>query len=400
MKKEDVIGTIIGAVAASIGEGTRHVLRSKGQKKLQERVNASLPAQVNKDLSVEDKNIQLTIFEDNSVNLENCQESPMSENEINEWKTLISTLGGETAKTALTALSFTGLLKCDVPLKDLCRVKDNPEAMRGIVKSNGKISGQASFTEAGIDRVAPLLIFQCMAAVTSQYYQHIITERLNTINTKLDNIIKILKAEEHAKLRVAYKKIIELSKKTSYDIADKIIITDFSSNVEIIIEKYREFLLEIKPFNVSYKWSDIEEAEQKIKALQESKYFDYLDMVMQAETLYFIASVISLKIAIYLGNKEDAMIYLDRMNMDYWLNYVNQFNMIKHDVIKYIEVEAENSVSDGKTLLAMKDEQLNKFNTIEESMLKLQKQFECRTVQYLRIEEDGTMKKYIEIREE
>ena len=395
-----IVGTAATATATAIGEGTRRILRRNGQKKLQEHVDASRPAEVKKDLSIEDKNIQLTILDNNSVNLEQCQESPMSENEINEWKSLISTLGGETAKTALTVFSFNELLKCDVPLKDLCRVKGDPEAMRAIVKTNGKISGQASFTEASIGRVAPLLVFQCMATVTSQYYQHIITEKLIAIDTKLDDIIKILKAEDHAQLRVAYKRIIELSKKTSYDIADKIIVSDFSSNVETILEKYRELLSGIKNLNVSYKWSDKGEAEQKLKALNNSQYFYYLEMVMQAEALFFIASVLSLKIAKYLGNEEDAMIYLNRINLDYWYNYVNQFNMIKHDVIKYLELEADASWIQGKSISAMKDEQLNKFNAIEESMVRLQTQFECRAVQYLKIEEDGTMKKYIEIRNE
>jgi len=385
----------IGYAAKSIVDARRN-----RQIKIQERVNASLPEKVKKDLSVDDKNIQLTILDNNSVDLEYYQGSSISENEIKEWKSLISTIGGETAKTALTAFSFNGLLKCDVPLKDLCKVKGNPEAMRGLVMNDGRISKQASFTKAGVSSVAPLLVFQCMAAVTSQYYQHIITERLNTINSKLDNIIKIMEVEEHARLKVAYKNIIELSKKTNYDMADKIEITSFSNDVEIILEKYKELLSDIKPASVSYKWSDKGEAEQKIKALQKSNYFYYLDMAMQAESLYFIASAISLKIALCLRNEEDAKRYLGRMNIEYWYNYVDQFNEIKHDVIKYIELEAEESVSDKETLLAMKDEQLNIFNAFEESMMKLQKQFDCRTVQYLKLEEDGTMKKYIEIRNE
>ena len=167
----------IGYAAKSIVDARRN-----RQIKIQERVNASLPEKVKKDLSVDDKNIQLTILDNNSVDLEYYQGSSISENEINEWKSLISTIGGETAKTALTAFSFNGLLKCDVPLKDLCKVKGNPEAMRGLVMNDGRISKQASFTKAGVSSVAPLLVFQCMAAVTSQYYQHIITERLNTIN--------------------------------------------------------------------------------------------------------------------------------------------------------------------------------------------------------------------------
>ena len=392
-----LIYTIVVAVGGALEEGARNLLRSNGQKKLQLRVDKSAPQSSKKDLTVSNDQVQITLLKDECLDLKNCQEMPMTEKEINEWKSLISVLGGETTKNIMTAKAFDGLLKCDVPLKDLCRAKDNSGAMRGMVFSDGKISKQASFSEVGFEKAAPLMIYQCMAAVTSQYYQHIITERLNTIDTKLENIIRVLAADDQAKLKVAYKHFVELRTKTTYDIADKQIVSDFSTKVEIILEKYRDLLRGIKHLNVKYQWSDKKEAELKIKSLYDSKYFDYLDMAMQAEVLNFIASTISLKVAMSLGNDEDAKIYAARLNIDYWNNYVDQFYQIKHDVIKYLELEADASWIQGKSINALKDEQLKKFNSVEASMLKLQKQFECKTVQYLRCQEDGTLKKYISV---
>ncbi len=394
-----LVYTIVAAAAGAVEEGTRNLLRSKGQKELQKHVDETRPAPIEKDLSVADNHVQLSFLKDDYVDLVRCQESPMSENEINEWKALISSLGGETTKTALTAFAFNGLLKCDVPLRDLCRVKGNPGSMRGIVITDGNISKQASFSEAGLGNFAPLLVYQCMAAVTSQYYQQIITERLNAIDTKLDNIIKILQADDRAKLKVAYNRFVELSKKNTYDIADKQIASEFSGFVEIIREKYRELLLGIKHLDVGYKWSDKKEAELKIQALQNSHYFEYLEMAMQAEVLIFISSAISMKVANYLGNEEDANIYANRMNLDYWYNYVDQFNLVKHDVIKYLELEANASWMQEESIIVMKDEQLQKFNSFEDSMLRLQKQFECRTVQYIQVQQNGELKKYISLSE-
>ena len=388
-------GKLAFVVAAA--EATRRLARRKGQEKLQKRVNSTKPNPEKKDLSVADNHIQLSFLKDDYVDLVHCQETSMSEDEIKRWKAFLSTFVGETTKANLTGITFNGLLECSVPLKDLCRVNGNPEAMRGMVISDGKITKQASFSEAGLGNAAPLLVYQCMAAVTSQYYQQVITERLNAIDKKLDNIIEILEADDRAKLKVAYKRFVELSKKTSYDIADKQIVSEFSGYVEIIREKYRELLLGIKNLDIKYKWSDKKEAEQKIQALQESHYFDYLDMSMQAEALTFIAAAISIKVAMSLGNTEDMKIYADRMNLDYWNNYVDQFNQIKHDVIKYLELEAETSWVQGKSITKMKDEQLEKFNTIEESMLKLQRQFECRTKQYIQVQKDGGLKKYISV---
>lgn len=395
--KPNLKTTSILAFLVGVAEATRRFVRRKGQEKLQKRVNSTRPNPENKDLSVADNHIQLSFLKDDYVDFVHCQETSMSEDEIKEWKAFLSAFVGETTNANLTGITFNGLLECSVPLKDLCRVNGNPEAMRGMVISDGKITKQASFSEAGIGNAAPLLVYQCMAAVTSQYYQQVITERLNAIDKKLDNIIEILEADDRAKLKVAYKRFVELSKKTSYDIADKQIVSEFSGYVEIIREKYRELLLGIKDLNIEYYWSDKKEAEKKILALQESHYFDYLDMSMQAEVLTFIASVISIKVAESLGHKEDMKIYTERIHLDYWNNYIDQFYQIKHDVIKYLELESETSWVQGKSITKMKDEQLEKFNTIEESMLKLQRQFECRTKQYIQVQKDGGLKKYISV---
>ena len=317
-----IIYTIAAAAAGAIEEGVRNLLRNKGQKKLQEAVNNSSPKPTKVDLTVPNNHVQLTILDDNNIDLVRCQESSMSDKEIQEWKSLLSTLGGGTTKTALTASTFNGLVKCDVPLKDLCRVNGNPDAMRGMVIKNGKISKQASFSETELGNMAPLMVFQCMAAVTSQYYQQVIFERLNAIDNKLNHIIEFLAADDRAKLIVSYNRFVELSQKNTYDIADKQIISEFSNYVEIIREKYRHLLASINNLNVDYEWSDKKEAELKIQALKDSKYFDYLDIAMQAEVLTFIASAISMKVAGYLGNEEDITNYANRMSLDYWNNYV------------------------------------------------------------------------------
>jgi len=395
-----IIYTIAAAAASAIEEGVRNLLRDKGQKKLQEAVNNSSPKPTKVDLTVPNNHVQLTILDDNNIDLVRCQESSMSDKEIQEWKSLLSTLGGGTTKTALTASTFNGLVKCDVPLKDLCRVNGNPDAMRGMVIKNGKISKQASFSETELGNMAPLMVFQCMAAVTSQYYQQVIFERLNAIDNKLNHTIEFLAADDRAKLIVSYNRFVELSQKNTYDIADKQIISEFSNYVEIIREKYRHLLASINNLNVDYEWSDKKEAELKIQALKDSKYFDYLDIAMQAEVLTFIASAISMKVAGYLGNEEDITNYANRMSLDYWNNYVDQFNRIKHDVIKYLELEAKASWKQRKSITELKEQQLKQFNEVEASMRRLQKQFEYRTIQYLVPQEDGSLKKYIYISKE
>ena len=132
-----IIYTIAAAAAGAIEEGVRNLLRNKGQKKLQEAVNNSSPKPAKVDLTVPNNHVQLTILDDNNIDLVRCQESSMSDKEIQEWKSLLSTLGGGTTKTALTASTFNGLVKCDVPLKDLCtRVRDKDCVKNRVKRAN------------------------------------------------------------------------------------------------------------------------------------------------------------------------------------------------------------------------------------------------------------------------
>lgn len=388
------IGTIVVAVVAPIEEVARRVLRKKGQKELQKRVDETAPTHVIKDVSISDE-AQITISDESNLDLTEYQEVLISDEESIEWKSLISTLSGETVNTTMKTSAFNGLLKCDVPLRDLCRAKDNPVAMRGIIINDGKISKQASFSEAGLDNAAPLLAYQLMAAVTSQYYQQVITEKLNSIVGKIDNLIVLLEADDRAKLKAAYDCFMRLNIKSSYDIADKQILAQSSRDVDIIREKYSDLLSKIERLDIDYKWSDKEESVLKIKKLQESRYFDYLEMAMHAESLTFVASVISVKVANYLDNEEDAKIYVERMNLDYWNNYIEQFHRIKHDVINYLEEEAHTSWFQGKGITSLKDEQEKKFEKVESSMLNLQRQFDYKITQFIKVQDDGAIKKYM-----
>ncbi|MBD5282707.1 MAG: hypothetical protein HDS33_06745 [Bacteroides sp.] len=384
------LATLATAAAAGVAQGRKH-----GQEKLQKHVNETAPRPVKKDKSIKAEQIKKWVSFEENVDITNFQEVPMDSVEKDEWKTVIPTLGAEVLKVELTELSFNGLLKCDIPTNELCRLGDK---FRGFSTKNGKITQHGKFTEAGVAEMAPLLIFQCMAAVTSQYYQHIITERLNYITNKIEDILEFIEDADQAKLNVAFHNLVELNEKCTYDQADKVEVTNISTQIGVILDTYSKKISEIHPkLKVDYKWFDKKEASAKVNKLKDSKYFDYFQRAMSAEVLYFISSVISIKIAKFLGNEEDVERYTKRLNLDLWDKYIDQFNLIKHDVIAYLEGEAAASWLNKKEIKAMRDQQLKQFNDLEKSMLELQERLNCRTVQYIQIQEDGDIKKYIEV---
>lgn len=387
-----------GAIAVGIEELIRRKRRQKRQQEVQDEVNKTAPKPVAKDFTVKSERVQISVKNDDSnLNLARCQEINLTKEELDEWKSFLSTTGGEAFKAALAANAFNGLVECNVPLKDLCRVNGNPDLLRGyVVGGDGQIIEHAKFQEVGIANAAPLLIFQCMAAVTSQYYQQIITERLNDIDAKLDELLNIFDADKKAKLKVAYDHFADLSKKSEFDDTDKIEIVMFTKEVEELRESYRIRLFEINLNLNDFAATDKMEAELKIKKLHDSDFFNKLEMAMQAEALCFIASAVSVKVANYLGKNEDAKIYAKRMDLD-WNICVDQFNRIKHDVLKYLELQANSSFLKTDSIKAMREDMNKKFGEVESRMLKLQNQLDHKTVQYVKFKEDGTAKKYIPI---
>ena len=83
------------------------------------------------------------------------------------------------------------------------------------------------------------------------------------------------------------------------------------------------------------------------------------------------------------------------MNLGYWSNYVDQFNKIKHDVVKYLELQADDSWLQGKSITSLKEKQIRRFNEVEKAMIKWEEQLDYKTEQYIKVQDDGTIEKYI-----
>ena len=99
----------------------------------------------------------------------------------------------------------------------------------------------------------------------------------------------------------------------------------------------------------------------------------------------------------FLGNQEDAMIYLKRIDMKIWDDYNANFFAFKHDVLKYLELEAQSSLFEAKKISRLRDECEIQFNKVGDVVEKICGQFKSRTTQYLKVDADGTIRKYVSI---
>lgn len=394
-KKNNIIGLII-AVSSAAGEEVCRLLRKRGQFKLQKKVDESIPKKVNKDSGTAIQAFKLEIIPNKNYEGNLGYQIEMPEHEKNEIKANLSFLIGESLNAGLATQSFSGLLKSDIPLNELYRIKDHPELMRGYVLKNGRFTKQASLKEASIVNATPILVYQCLAAVTSQYYQQIITERLDDIDIKLSKIYSHLTSEDLGKLQNQFREFRFLANKTKYNKDDLERAKLYVYECGNIMAKYRLLNKSIE-LKIGNKITDLKEAQEKINKLKKSQYLEELNMAIHAESLYNIACNITAKIAYSLDEIEDAKEYSSRVSLEYWDEYEYRFQCIRHEILKYLELEEAGAwILKGK-IKELKNSQEEIFNDFETNFKKNYSWFNNKVTQYIQIDKNGEIKKYIEI---
>lgn len=390
--KKGIIAIIGLAVLGGIG---LKKCRVKGQKALQQKVDETQPKPITK--YNDEGTINTVVVESiDPLDLEkNFKEVSMDEMEINNWKSLICNTSSEFVRTSIINGSFSGLLKCDIPLSELAKSTTDPSAMRGFVTSNGKISQQANFKEVGLSELAPSIIFSCLSLLTSQYYLNGIWNELHKINEHNRKMERHTINKDLSTLETKYNRLKEIDSKTKFCDLDFKSAEDAADEIEITLGTYQNNLENNIDLNVTSNWNDFEEAKNKVSKLNESSFFTYFDIVMRAELLNYFAKIILLKIAMNLNKTEDVHNSSTKIKLSSWNNYVSIFKMVKHDVLKYLELEAESSFLSKNKINKLKEECETKFQQTETLINNTYLFVSQPITNYLYIDDNGTIKKYV-----
>lgn len=389
--KNSLIATGIG-LAAIVGIA---FIRNKRQKALQKKVDETQPKPITKyndEITIKTAMIESINF----IDLEkNYKEVVMDEAEMNNWKSLICNTSSEIIRTGIINGSFSGLLKCDIPLSELAKSKTDPSLMRGFVISNGKISQQASFKEIGACELAPSIIFSCLSILTSQYYQNCIWRELRKINEhirkmechKINKVLTILER--------ACNTLKEFNSKTVFCEWDYSLAYETCEKIGNILGTYKKNLENNINLKIQSQRSDFKEAEEKKSKLEESDFFVYFDIVMWAELLNYMATIILTKIAMSLNKIEDVRNFSNRVKLCLWNDYVSTFNKVKHDVLKYLELEAERSFISKNKINKLKHECETMFQQTERHLNNTYSVVSQPMTNYLYIDVNGKIRKYV-----
>ena len=88
---------------------------------------------------------------------------------------------------------------------------------------------------------------------------------------------------------------------------------------------------------------------------------------------------------------------MKKLSLNYWNTYQDQFERLRYDVITYLELAAKDSWFESKKIQRMKKEQEAIFDEIKDLLVDMQNNLDRRIVQYLKVDKDGSIKKYMMI---
>lgn len=368
--------------------------RQKRQKRVQSKVDKSQPKTVDTpkkyDCSVE-------VVEKTEDFLKKYREVEVTEEEKDYLKSIIYPIGNEVIRSALINNSFSGTLKCDTQLAELLRPKDDPFAYLGGIKGDKGIKGQARFFETGVKEFAPTLVFNILSQITLQHYLQTITENLNELEATSKQILERDMCDDIGCLRTVHKNMLELYNKRSYDENDLTEAKRHAEKAEDIMNKYMIILSEKKvDLNINSCMTNYEEIGKKIEKLEKSYFFNNFNILLCAESLYFMSYYILLKISKQMKRDEDIQRFAERIRtLNSREEYEPIFNRISHDILKYIELEAEEAVLKKKEINNLHKKYEDKFQQLKKKMDEIDSFIHQPFSLLLSIEADERWKVYV-----
>lgn len=169
-----------------------------------------------------------------------------------QMKSMMSSLtsGGVALQGAATQ-STKGLFQATVSPDKLMTY--NNGTVSSIVKdASGKIQEHSGFTQAGNAAFNPLLVMQFASILTGQYYFNGITNQLNLVLDKLDNLQRMHHIEREAKMKYAFNQLQIYSNKKAFTIEDFVNLKHISYDLQVIRDEYlilsKETIVSIESF--------------------------------------------------------------------------------------------------------------------------------------------------------
>lgn len=297
----------------------------------------------------------------NQIGQINSEATLVSHKEVSQG--LINSLFPVTASYAIAKHVANGLYTTTADPNTLMKLVGGTYGTA--VMKGGKISGHVGFQSVSLATMAPLIAFQAATIITGQIHMKQITEKLKSIDEKLDVLMSYHKYERIARLKYFNHKITEFYSRNFFAPEDFVIIDQIKYDLQIVKEecflifreKLQKCVSKYTPSKINRDtcnkgiWASIKEEakavtenskkdlEQFIKSLNESEVFAYAEISLTAEKLYESLLVIEL-----LGNLKVQDLTNDRLGKIEELKYMLQ--MYKEDNREKVTTKVQDLYND------------------------------------------------------
>lgn len=285
----------------------------------------------------------------------------------NNEKGVLSEIFGQAVHAVAMGKGFRGLLKCNIDLSKLAKSKDG--LYRGFCfDENGKFCAQAKFMD--VDKVAaatPMIAFQAASFITGQYYQHVITQQLNEIGSKISYIASYLEAEDKNQMLANYNQLKRLINLDSFTDEDFIMAVNALREMDKLRGKYYDL---IESININVKRSLLKnenEINSWCNELNKSGFIDKMNCAYRAEMLYYFYNMILIQqyYKKYGKDNDHTKVYMELYNPCFFEKYSQKYHEIKYTVVQNIKMLSDDADINKENCLAKLKDIETKFAEIE-----------------------------------
>ncbi len=324
---------------------------------------------------------------------ESWMQIPLSKNNKNDFNHLLLGLIGGSSNIGIYSLATRGLYKATADPKTLMQLSSG--GVGSAVTEGGKITGHAGFVSAGSTIFVPLVVFQLASIATGQYYMNTITKQLNTIQQKLDEILKLFHIERQAKLKKSFQLLKDFSSRKAFEVEDFVLLKQILSELVDIREEYYLMLSNIKDdyFQEGLSHISSKKIAQKLSEnFEKSGFFYKLNSSLTADEMYHLGKMI--EFYMNLCSKDPSINRINRINeiSDEIRSYKNQdfmyiktkkiYSQIKKNLIARLNEARDNAIFKEQEIKDMIKSYKNMFDKFEKEK---NKRFKSLNDKYLEI---------------
>lgn len=314
----------------------------------------------------------------------------------------LSSVVGASSNIAIASLATHGLYKATAPAEKLMSL--NSGGYGSAVMGSGKISSQAGFLPVGATVFTPLVLFQIASIVTGQYYMNGINKQLKSVESKLDELIKLFHIERQAKLIKSFKFISEFIQRKNFVLEDFVSVKAIIHEIANVREDY--FLLvedaytKIRSSNKYESLSSLKEARKINSDFEKTSLIFRLKNSLIADELYHLAKITEFHMNLCYKDSDINRINVINDQLDNMKNFetknlcfyktVELYHEIKKDTLKCFDKSLKETWVNEKEI---KDIKLNFSKMLNDFEKEKHKKMESISTSYKKTIEPFSQKK-------